>query len=324
MAGNAVIARSGAVGVIIINSETQDIMKADAPLYPSEAISSRKSYSIRLQTSLINSAPVNINASRVLGETILGDIDAIEEKIASTQKPQSKNIAGKKVELEMEVKSETVVAYNVLGMIEGKNTDLTSVVAAHYDHMGMNDDGFIWNGADDNASGVAAVMTIAKAFLATGEKPATNVVFGAWTGEENGFIGSTYYVNNFDEGKLKVNVNFDMVSRYITDGSNDVLLQYVVSMPMLLNDAKANTKNYGIDVNITTRELELGAGGSTDYAPFSRAMVPFISWKGGHRAEYHRHTDEVSTIDTEIFIKLVKMGFVSAWDVVNKELVHKK
>ena len=76
---------------------------------------------------------------------------------------------------------------NVLGMIEGKNPDEIVIVGAHYDHLGT--DSFlagdrIYNGADDNASGVSAVLQIARAFLATGKQPERTVIFAFWDGEE--------------------------------------------------------------------------------------------------------------------------------------------
>ena len=91
---------------------------------------------------------------------------------------------------------------NVLGMIEGKNPDEIVIVGAHYDHLGT--DLFlagdrIYNGADDNASGVSAVLQIARAFLATGKQPERTVIFAFWDGEEKGLLGSRAFVDRFPE-----------------------------------------------------------------------------------------------------------------------------
>ena len=86
---------------------------------------------------------------------------------------------------------------NVLGMIPGKNTKEYVIVGAHFDHLGIDpvlDGDQIYNGADDNASGVSAVLQIAKAFLASGQQPERNVIFAFWDGEEKGLLGSKYFV----------------------------------------------------------------------------------------------------------------------------------
>ncbi len=87
---------------------------------------------------------------------------------------------------------------NVLGMIPGKNTkEYVIVGGAHFDHLGIDpalDGDQIYNGADDNASGVSAVLQIARAFLASGQQPERNVIFAFWDGEEKGLLGSKYFV----------------------------------------------------------------------------------------------------------------------------------
>lgn len=88
---------------------------------------------------------------------------------------------------------------NVLGMIPGKNTKEYVIVGAHFDHLGIDpalDGDQIYNGADDNASGVSAVLQIARAFLASGQQPERNVIFAFWDGEEKGLLGSKYFVQN--------------------------------------------------------------------------------------------------------------------------------
>ncbi len=79
--------------------------------------------------------------------------------------------------------------------------------------------GYTWNGADDNGSGTVGVMTIAKAIMETGIKPDKTIVIALWTAEEEGLLGSRYYVENlsYPLKNLRLNVNFDMISRYMSD-----------------------------------------------------------------------------------------------------------
>lgn len=106
---------------------------------------------------------------------------------------------------------------NVLGKIEGKNLGEIVIIGAHYDHLGvgpmLNGDQ-IYNGADDNASGVSAVLQVAQAFLATGVQPECTVIFAFWDGEERGLLGSKYFVHHFaDIDKVKGYLNYDMIGR---------------------------------------------------------------------------------------------------------------
>ena len=91
-----------------------------------------------------------------------------------------------------------------MGKIEGKNPSEIVIVGAHYDHLGIDpmlDGDQIYNGADDNASGVSAVLQIARAFLATGQQPERTVIFAFWDGEEKGLLGSKAFVQSFPEIK---------------------------------------------------------------------------------------------------------------------------
>lgn len=106
---------------------------------------------------------------------------------------------------------------NILGKIEGKNPNEIVIIGAHYDHIGydpMLEGDQIYNGADDNASGVQAVLQVARAFLATGEQPERTVIFAFWDGEEKGLLGSRYFAMNYpDIKKVKGYLNYDKIGR---------------------------------------------------------------------------------------------------------------
>jgi Zn-dependent M28 family amino/carboxypeptidase len=111
-----------------------------------------------------------------------------------------------------------VQSANVLGLIEGSDPELQDEVViytAHHDHLGIgtpNEDGdTIYNGAYDNASGVAIVMAIAKAYLALPEPPRRSVLIALVGAEEQGLLGSKFYAENptFPSGKIAANINYD-------------------------------------------------------------------------------------------------------------------
>ena len=114
---------------------------------------------------------------------------------------------------------------NVLGKIEGKNPNEIVVIGAHYDHLGIRN-GEIYNGADDNATGVAAVLQIARAFVESGIVPERTVIFALWDGEEKGLLGSAHFVKNCEYvGQIKGYMNFDMIGRN-SDPANPQTLTY--------------------------------------------------------------------------------------------------
>jgi Zn-dependent M28 family amino/carboxypeptidase len=113
---------------------------------------------------------------------------------------------------------------NIIGIIPGTNPDLKDavVISAHYDHLGLGwpdvkkgNEGKIHNGADDNASGVSVMLELAKSLGKT-LKPARTIIFIAFTGEEEGLVGSRYFVANykkFPADKIFANLNLDTVGR---------------------------------------------------------------------------------------------------------------
>ncbi|MCX6254971.1 MAG: M20/M25/M40 family metallo-hydrolase, partial [Bacteroidia bacterium] len=127
-------------------------------------------------------------------------------------------VTDKSIYLKTTVKTTQVAVRNVIGIIEGNDPEQIIVLGAHYDHMGIGN-GYIWNGADDNGSGTVGVMTLAKAFMDTAKKPEKTIVVALWTAEEEGLLGLRYYVENltYPLKNLRLNVNFDMISRYISD-----------------------------------------------------------------------------------------------------------
>lgn len=229
-------------------------------------------------------------------------------------------ISGKSIHFRSTVKTEAVRVRNVIGIIEGNDPDQIIVLGAHYDHLGTGN-GYIWNGADDNASGTVGVMTIAKAFMESGKKPEKTIIIALWTAEEQGLLGSRYYVENlpYPLKNLRLNVNFDMISRYIADNDPDkVIMTYTESFPGFRAVTEENIKKLGIDLVVDYQPSKDPPGGS-DHRSFSAAGVPVMRFKPGHREEYHTVADEINTVDWDIMEKIVKISFADIWELANKE-----
>jgi len=205
-------------------------------------------------------------SDRVINELIKGtgvDMEAFVEKVKENMKPDSRVLAGKKIRVKTTVDSKLIRARNVVGVLPGKDTTEIIVIGAHYDHMGIHD-GWIWNGADDNASGTVGVMSIAKACMATGEKPEKTIVFCAWTGEEKGLLGSRYFADHpYNDAKMILNLNYDMISRDNTNDSlkNKCSMNYTKAYSVLKDLTEKNIEEYERDREVSFRPTARPRGG---------------------------------------------------------------
>ena len=169
---------------------------------------------------------------------------------------------------------------NVLGMIPGKNTKEYVIVGAHFDHLGIDpalDGDQIYNGADDNASGVSAVLQIARAFLASGQQPERNVIFAFWDGEEKGLLGSKYFVQTCPFlSQIKGYLNFDMIGRNNKPQQpKQVVYFYTAAHPVFGDWLKEDIRKYGLQLEPDYRAWENPIGGS-DNGSFAKVGIPII------------------------------------------------
>ena len=248
------------------------------------------------------------------------DIEAFAGNVKNSLKPASRALTGKVLRIKTSVESRMIKARNVVGVLPGKDTSEIIVVGAHYDHLGKHD-GWIWNGADDNASGTVGVMTLAKACMAAGEQPEKTIVFAAWTGEEKGLLGSEYFADHpYDDAKMILNLNYDMISR---DNSDDTLgvkcsMVYTKKYSALKEFTDHNNEEYGLGLDIAYRPAERPRGGS-DHTSFSQKDVPVIYFMAGFPPEYHQPDDHISLVNWDKMVNIIKIGYLNIWDAANTE-----
>lgn len=274
--------------------------------------------------SLTSNIPAFSVTPRVANEIVNGtgvNFKAFEKSVAEKMQPASQELSGKSVAFKTSVKSKIVKARNVVGYIEGEKKDEFIVVGGHYDHLGKYD-GFIWNGADDNASGTVGVMTIAKAFMATGKKPEKSIVFAAWTGEEKGLYGSKYFVQQAQKKNMNVvlNLNYDMIARDPEGDSlkNMAAMTYTEANAGIEALTKKNMDNYNINLDLTYKASERPGGGS-DHAPFAEVGIPIFYFMAAMHPDYHQPSDELSKINWEKMTNIIRIGFLDTWEFANSD-----
>jgi len=326
--------KAGALAIIQVNPDADPMTGwSQNQIYPAktnyyEADQPKASYydiSMSLPAdSLTGNLPVFTVTTRLANELIKGtgiNFAQFEKTVAQTLQPASKDLPGKTVAFQTTVNSKVVKARNVVGYIEGEKKDEFIVVGGHYDHLGKWD-GFIWNGADDNASGTVGVMTIAKAFAATGKKPEKSVIFAAWTGEEKGLYGSKYFVQQAMKKKMNIvlNLNYDMIARDVEDDElkNKASMNYTKAYPGIEEQTRKNMADYKINLDLGYRASEKPSGGS-DHAPFAAEGIPIFYFMAAMHPDYHQPSDELSKINWEKMTNIIRIGFLNTWDFANDE-----
>lgn len=211
---------------------------------------------------------------------------------------------------------------NILAKIDGENPDEIVIVGAHYDHLGIDPmlvGDNIFNGADDNASGVQAVLQILKAFIETGKQPSRTVVFAFWDGEERGLLGSQYFVRNFiDMNKVKGYMNFDMIGRNnMEHRPQHFNLLYLNKDSVFAKWMKDDIDKYHLQLDPDLKPADDFSGGS-DQAPFFKAGVPIVWYQTGAQPDFHMPTDEVDRINWDKMVEITKSAFLCLWKMANE------
>ena len=204
---------------------------------------------------------------------------------------------------------------NVLGMIPGKNTKEYVIVGAHFDHLGIDpvlDGDQIYNGADDNASGVSAVLQIARAFLASGQQPERNVIFAFWDGEEKGLLGSKYFVQTCPFlSQIKGYLNFDMIGRNNKPQQpKQVVYFYTAAHPVFGDWLKEDIRKYGLQLEPDYRAWENPIGGS-DNGSFAKVGIPIIWYHTDGHPDYHQPSDHADRLNWDKIVEITKASFLN-------------
>ena len=212
---------------------------------------------------------------------------------------------------------------NVLAMIPGQDTSRYVVVGTHFDHIGSDPElegDQIYNGADDNASGVSAALQIAKAFAESGAKPRRNVVFAFWDGEELGLLGSEHFVQSCPFIKqVDGYLNFDMIGRdNKPENPRYMVYFFTKSHPAFGQWLKDDIKEHGFRLAPDYRAWDRPVGGS-DNGSFAKRNVPIIWYHTDWHPDYHQPGDEADRINYDKLTEITRAAYLNAWNLANIE-----
>jgi len=235
---------------------------------------------------------------------------------------------------------------NVIGILDGADPTLKNeviVIGAHYDHLGLGGEGSlasregeIHHGADDNASGTAAMLELARIFTQPGSRPKRTLVFMAFSGEEEGLLGSNYYVNHpiLPLANTVAMLNLDMVGRMkenkliiggvgsaqqwraIVDAENRALgtsvsavagaNQHPVGYPIVVaaNGRPIVTSDTARQFALTLNEDGFGP---SDHSSFYAKQIPVLFFWTGNHEDYHKPSDTADKINYADEVRVIEL-----------------
>lgn len=211
---------------------------------------------------------------------------------------------------ERKFKTEFVDAQNIYGYINGnKYPNKFIVISAHYDHLGIKA-GEIYPGADDNASGVAAMFSLGDYF--SKNQPNHSLIFAAFDGEELGMHGVRYFFDNLPVSKNKIvlNINLDMLSR---NDKNQIFASGLVHYKFLIPEIEKIKKISKVEImygHDTSFLIDLTGDDWTtrgDHTLFYENNIPYIYFGVEDHPDYHKPTDTFENINQDFYYNVAEM-----------------
>lgn len=210
-------------------------------------------------------------------------------------------------ELDYSITEKSRTGHNVIGWINNQASQ-TVILGAHYDHLGYGEDHnslyagstpMIHNGADDNASGTAALIQLSKILKNKASKK-FNYVFVAFSGEELGLYGSKYFTEHSPVNLKEVNymINMDMVGR-LNDSTHGITIGGYGTSPVWGEIIQSNDPYFKIKV-------DSAGSGPSDHTSFYRKDIPVLFFFTGTHSDYHKPSDDADKINYEGALKVVR------------------
>ncbi len=230
------------------------------------------------------------------------DIDSVDQKLKTSTKSIAFSIPSTKIHARINVDYIYKDTHNIIGFVPGNDTTRTLVVGAHYDHIGVKENSAnpdsIRNGADDNSSGIALVLELARHY--SNNEPNYNICFVCFGAEEPGLIGSNYFVNRdlYKNLNVKAMINYDMVGRMRGDS---LYINYSNTSeswrPIII---RKNSDSLHIEFDIYNHR--------SDAVPFVEKGIPTIWFFTGYHPDHHQVSDQADKINFDGMEKIFTLS----------------
>lgn len=222
---------------------------------------------------------------------------------------------------------------NVAAIIKGsEKPNEYIIISSHLDHVGIDSEGEVFNGADDDGSGTVSILEIAEAFKTAADKghgPKRSIIFLNVTGEEKGLLGSRYYTDYEPLVPLAntvANLNIDMIGRIDPKREGERNYIYLIGSDKLSTDLH----NISEEVNSEFMNIELDYTYNdendpnrfyyrSDHYNFAKNNIPIIFYFNGTHDDYHRISDTPDKINYDLLENRSRLVFHTAWEVANRE-----
>ena len=266
--------------------------------------------------------------SRQMASRVLGDLAGLQ-KIADARSSNRRSSTGRNLSVIVEIVRRESPSFNVVGILPGADPKLKNeaiVIGAHYDHLGYGGEGSgslsattgIHHGADDNASGVAGLLELARLLATQNPKSRRTIVFIAFSGEEEGLIGSSYYVNHpiVPLANTVAMINMDMIGRLkerkLIVGGVGTASEW----RSMIDSVNTSTRPPSTNIQATLRiagepvaatdpkanfllTLNEDGYGPSDHSSFYAKQVPVLFFWTGNHEDYHKPSDTADKINYE-------------------------
>jgi hypothetical protein len=308
--------KNGALGVLVIQAPGRQSPTPEVPF-------SGRNLGFNRPNMTLGPAPLSlptISLTDPIRDLLVGALG-----LAADSKPHHILEGSVRVRFRFAARKESKHDRNVLGFFPGSDAEKKKEViifSAHYDHVGVDEKGEIYNGSDDNASGTSTLLEIAEAF-GQGPKPSRSVAFLWVSGEEKGLLGSEWFADHPSlpaDHKIVADINLDMVSR------NDPRKIGITPSPRhsqynsLIPAAQASCKAEGMEAVFDADQYY----GRTDSYSFASKGIPVIFFFAGVHADYHRPTDDYEKADLDKAARVARVAYRLGWQIAQGREVPKK
>ena len=263
----------------------------------------------------------------LLSESVLSFIDS---NLMQSNIPQSIKAD---ISLNQKNKSTTIVSNNVASIIKGAEfPNEYIIISAHSDHVGVDSDGEVYNGADDDGSGSVAILEIAEAFKiaeSRGFAPRRSIIFLHVTGEEKGLLGSQYYTDIEPLVPLAntvANLNIDMIGRIDPKREGKRNYLYLIGSDKL--SSELHTISESVNQKYSNIEFDYTFNDDndpnrfyyrSDHYNFAKNNVPIIFYFNGTHEDYHQIGDTPDKIEYDLLENRSRLIFYTAWELANRD-----